>query len=135
VPRHINKLCNRLLVLGYGKGTHILDEEEVRAISGELREEQLTPLGNARQTSDEISATCPGGEPGGEAITLTELALDRNSVEVEDADLPLSPVPMPREETYTAARKSQQTAQWRVQARTKVRRENQQHPGETGCRV
>ena len=45
VPRHINKLCNRLLLLGYGKGQHILDAEEVQTISVELREELLTPLG------------------------------------------------------------------------------------------
>ena len=67
VPRHINKLCNRLLLLGYGKGKHILDEEEVQAISAELREEQLTSLGSARETPDEFSTTRTMEEPGDEA--------------------------------------------------------------------
>ncbi len=125
VPRHINKLCNRLLVLGFGKGKHTLDEAEVQAISIELREEQLTPLGNTRQTSDEISATRPWEESRDEAYSLSELALDRNSVEVENPDLPLTPAPMLRAETHAATRKSQQTAQWRVQARAKARRESQ----------
>ncbi len=44
VPRHINKMCNRLLLLGYGKGSHTIDEQDVREISAEMREEQLTPL-------------------------------------------------------------------------------------------
>lgn len=123
VPRHINKLCNRLLVLGYGKGKHLLDEEEVQWISVELREELLTPLGNAQKTSDEFSAPRTMEEPRDEAYSLSELALDRN--EVENPDLPLAPAPVTRSETYAATRRSQQNAQRRIQARVKARRENQ----------
>jgi type II secretory pathway predicted ATPase ExeA len=125
VPRHINKLCNRLLLLGYGKGKHILDEEEVQAIYAELREEQLTPLGSNREAPDEFSATLPGEEPGDEACSLSELALDKNCVEAENPHRPLSPAPVFRPETHTATRQSRQTAQRRVQARAKARRENQ----------
>ena len=125
VPRHINKLCNRLLVLGYGKGKHILDEEEVRAIFVELREEQLTPLGNADETPDEIGATRSGEEPGDRACSLSELALDRNSVEVEKPHPYLAPAPVFRPETHAAARQSRQTAERRVEARARARRESQ----------
>jgi len=123
VPRHINKLCNRLLVLGYGKGKHILDEEEVQAIYVELREEQLTPLGNVQEAPDEFSAALPGEEPGDETCSLSELALDRNSVEAENLHPPLAPAFRP--ETHAATRRSRQTAQRRVHARAKARRENQ----------
>jgi hypothetical protein len=125
VPRHINKLCNRLLLLGYGKGKHILDEEEVQAIYAELREEQLTPLGSTREAPDEFSATLPREEPGDEACSLSELALDRNSVAAENPHPPLSPAPVFRPETHAATRQSQQTAERRVHARAKARRESQ----------
>ena len=125
VPRHINKLCNRLLLLGYGKGKHTLDEKEVRAISAELREEQLTPLGSAQETSDDFSAARPREEPGHEAFSLSELALDRDSVEVKKPDRSLAPAPLFRPETHAAARQSRQTAERRVQARAKTRRESQ----------
>ena len=44
IPRHINKICNRLLLLGFGKDTHVFDEQDVQEISAEMREERLTPL-------------------------------------------------------------------------------------------
>jgi general secretion pathway protein A len=44
VPRHINKICNRLLLLGYGKGSHTIDEQDVLEISAEMHEERLAPL-------------------------------------------------------------------------------------------
>ncbi len=86
VPRHINKFCNRLLLLGYGKGKHTLDEEEVQTIYLELREEQLTPLGSAQEPSDDFSATLPREETGHEDFSQFKQALDRDSVEVEKPD-------------------------------------------------
>jgi type II secretory pathway predicted ATPase ExeA len=44
VPRHINKICNRLLLLGFGKGSHAFDEQDVLEISAEMQEEQLMPM-------------------------------------------------------------------------------------------
>jgi len=44
VPRHINKICNRLLLLGFGKGSHAIDMQDVLEISAEMREERLTPM-------------------------------------------------------------------------------------------
>jgi type II secretory pathway predicted ATPase ExeA len=46
VPRHINKICNRLMLLGYGKGAHTLDIADVTAISAEMRDELLAPMGS-----------------------------------------------------------------------------------------
>jgi type II secretory pathway predicted ATPase ExeA len=44
VPRHINKICNRLLLLGFGKGSHAINEKDVKEISAEMHHEQLAPL-------------------------------------------------------------------------------------------
>jgi type II secretory pathway predicted ATPase ExeA len=44
VPRHINKLCNRLLLLGYGMGSHKLDSGEVQTIAAEMDAELLRPM-------------------------------------------------------------------------------------------
>ena len=125
LPRHINKLCNRLLLLGYGKGKHILDEEEVRTISVELREEQLTSSGSNHQTSDGFSTTRPMEEHGDEAFSPSELALDRNSVEVQKPHPHLAPTPVLRSETHAATRQSRQTAERRIEAGPRARRANQ----------
>jgi type II secretory pathway predicted ATPase ExeA len=55
VPRHINKLCNRLLLMGYGKGTHKLDSKDVQAIADEMDAEQLRPI-ESDQPVNEIAA-------------------------------------------------------------------------------
>jgi len=44
VPRHINKICNRLLLLGFGKGSHAFKEQDVQEISAEMHDERLMPL-------------------------------------------------------------------------------------------
>ena len=44
VPRHINKICNRLLLLGFGKGSHTIDDKDVQEISAEMHHEQLAPM-------------------------------------------------------------------------------------------
>ena len=48
VPRHINKICNRLMLLGFGKGSYIFDQEDALAISAEMYEEQLTPMASGQ---------------------------------------------------------------------------------------
>lgn len=44
VPRHINKMCTRLLLYGFLQGQHILDKEDVVGIASELDEEHLSPV-------------------------------------------------------------------------------------------
>ena len=53
VPRHINKLCNRLLLLGYGTGSHKLDSGEVQTIAAEMDAELLRPMSGSQ--SDEVA--------------------------------------------------------------------------------
>lgn len=50
VPRHINKICNRLLLLGFGKGSHAVEEQDVQEISAEMHNERLTPPGTDQAT-------------------------------------------------------------------------------------
>ena len=73
VPRHINKLCNRLLLLGYGIGSHTLDSDDVRAIADEMEAEQLRPIANEQAVSDEAGMTMDDDalQPG----LLSELAI------------------------------------------------------------
>jgi len=58
VPRHINKLCNRLLLLGYGMGSHKLDRGEVQTIAAEMDAELLRPLAS-NQPDDAAIAEMP----------------------------------------------------------------------------
>ena len=52
VPRHINKLCNRLLLLGYAIGCQTLDREQVQAIIEEMGAERLSPIAAQRSTQE-----------------------------------------------------------------------------------
>jgi len=53
VPRHINKLCNRLLLLGYGMGSDKLDSGDVQTIAEEMDDELLRPI--ATNQSGEVA--------------------------------------------------------------------------------
>lgn len=44
VPRHINKLCTRLLLQGFMEKKHVLDRADADRITRELGDEQLAPL-------------------------------------------------------------------------------------------
>ena len=125
VPRQINKLCNRLLLLGYGKEKHTLDKEEVYVIAKELRDEKLTPLNNCQENSAEFGTTRPMENQGNGVFSLSELALGMNGEEVGIPPVPLTPAPVARQDTHAATRRSRQTAAWRVQAAAQSRREKQ----------
>ena len=73
VPRHINKLCNRLLLLGFGIGSHTLDREHVQTIIEEMGEEQLSPI-TVEQPAREVG-TGPLDEPALQQNLLAELAI------------------------------------------------------------
>ena len=81
VPRHINKICNRLLLLGFGKGRHLLDKEDVQTISLEMREEQLTPMetNRARFTDAESISSIPEIQDG--LLTIADLAIRADHVD------------------------------------------------------
>jgi type II secretory pathway predicted ATPase ExeA len=55
VPRHINKLCNRLLLLGYGVGRHKLDSDDVQAIAEEMDAEQLRPMSHVQSGDEKLA--------------------------------------------------------------------------------
>jgi type II secretory pathway predicted ATPase ExeA len=124
VPRHINKICNRLLVLGYGKAIHTLDKEDVHAVSVELGEEQLSPLGNAHEAPADISPAQSMAEHGNGAFSLAELTLRRDSEEDENTRKTVDPIPVSRPAMFVATRQVRQPAP----ARTEARRSRETQP-------
>jgi type II secretory pathway predicted ATPase ExeA len=80
VPRHINKICNRLLLLGFGKGCHAFDGEDVQTIAAEMREEQLTPMesNQARFTNTETISSIPDIRDG--LVSIDDLAIRADKV-------------------------------------------------------
>jgi len=44
VPRHVNKICSRLMLHGSNEERHALDEQDVMAVVRDLRSELLVPL-------------------------------------------------------------------------------------------
>ena len=85
VPRHVNKICNRLLLLGSGNGCHIFDGEDVQTISDEMREEQLMPMGSnrARSTDAESITSIPEIRDG--LLSIDDLAIRADKVDTDAA--------------------------------------------------
>jgi len=75
VPRHINKVCNRLLLLGYGKGSYIFDKQDVQAISTEMHEEQLTPMEASRTLLPDTDSLNSIPEIRDGVISVADLAI------------------------------------------------------------
>jgi type II secretory pathway predicted ATPase ExeA len=102
VPRHINKICNRLLLLGFGKGKHRLDKEDMQAISAELREEQLTPMGGDPAVSGDTTDHRVVPELQDGSLSLADLALKLDKQEMERLATPVTPEPaLPPEPALT----------------------------------
>jgi len=75
VPRHINKICTRLLLDGFMKKKHVLDQDNVREVADALRAERLAPMG-----SDQLAAAGAGKtelvpELENGTLTVADLAL------------------------------------------------------------
>ncbi len=83
VPRHINKICNRLMLLGFGKGNRVFDRQDVQAISVEMRDEQLTPMeGNRAQFTDaETITSIPEIRDG--QLSVADLAIRADKVDAD----------------------------------------------------
>jgi len=81
VPRHINKICNRLLLLGFGKGSYIFDQEDVQAISTEMQQELLTPMesGTTLLIDPDSFSDIPEIRDG--VIALADLAIRMDKVD------------------------------------------------------
>ena len=76
VPRHINKLCNRLLLLGYGKGCQTIGHREVHTIAEEMGSEWLQPMEMQRVANGGL-AIAPGSKPTQSRNELDKLAIRR----------------------------------------------------------
>lgn len=75
VPRHINKLCNRLLLLGYGKGIHKLDSKDVQAIADEMDAEQLRPIESELPGNEAVAETLDAAALQPSALLLKDMAI------------------------------------------------------------
>ena len=83
VPRHINKIANRLLLYGSVRKKHELDRTDVLTIIDELRAEQLAPLENAQQSPLVVKELENGN------LSLDELALTKNTFANPVSSLPV----------------------------------------------
>jgi type II secretory pathway predicted ATPase ExeA len=87
VPRHVNKICTRLLLHGMLEETHELHKEDVLSVEQELRAEQLAPM-----ERDETVPTDPAKAAGvpeleGGSLSIADLALrvDQREAEQQEA--------------------------------------------------
>jgi type II secretory pathway predicted ATPase ExeA len=81
VPRHINKICNRLLLLGFGKGSHAFDEQDVLEITAEMREEQLMPMEISQTRLYDTENVTSLSEIRDGQLAVTSLAISANKLD------------------------------------------------------
>jgi type II secretory pathway predicted ATPase ExeA len=79
VPRHINKICTRLLLQGFMDSKHVLDERDVYTVACELDEEQLAPM--------RIEAE-PDGSAAPAMSAQTDMAPDLEALAIRAAPVP-----------------------------------------------
>ncbi len=77
IPRRINTFCDRLLLFGYLEEIHVIEEDTVVAVTGELRNEVTYSRGGAHQQS---------GDWGCEKKTVIEGRLDVIEEKLEEID-------------------------------------------------
>lgn len=76
VPRHINKICTRLLLQGVLENKHKLDKDDVVGIAMEMGDEQLAPTGRELLAVDETSSgTAKETELPDDSPFLSQLAV------------------------------------------------------------
>ena len=81
VPRHINKICNRLLLLGFGKGSHAFEEQDVQEISTEMHDERLTPLDTDQASLRDDDSVANIAEIRDGLISIGDLAISADKVD------------------------------------------------------
>ena len=109
VPRHVNKICTRLLLDGFMEKKHKLDRDDVLEVAEALRAEQLAPLGSdqAAATGAVDAGLVPELENG--TLTLDDLALRA------DPEQPPFVVPVPPE---AVAKIEEKTDTWHTKQTT-----------------
>ena len=73
VPRHINKMCTRLLLYGFLQSQHILDKDDVVAVALELDEEHLSPVCNGQSNPGEAEGDAGLVSLQDDSILLSDL--------------------------------------------------------------
>lgn len=91
VPRNINKLCNRLLLLGYGEGSHKLDSEDVQSIAREMDAEQIRPVASVPGVNEDTNETLDIPEFRSGSLSLKDLAIKVNWQTVIGSTLSTTP--------------------------------------------
>lgn len=100
LPRHVNKICSRLLLHGSSEEKHALSDRDVRAVVRDLREESLAPhespatmersgSSGAFDSVYELALVPPadseGTEFGGQPRGFEELSLEEPGMQAESA--------------------------------------------------
>ncbi|MGB5427471.1 MAG: AAA family ATPase, partial [Gammaproteobacteria bacterium] len=81
VPRHVNKICNRLLLLGFGKGNHTIDEQDVLEISAEMHEERLAPMESNPSPHHDTDNVTNISDIRDNQLSITDLAIRAGKVD------------------------------------------------------
>ena len=114
VPRHINKICNRLLLLGFGKGSHAIEEQDMQEISAEMHDERLAPLESDRTTfcdADNVS-NIPDIRDG--LISIDDLAIRADKVDADASVFSESSRRVSRNKEQFIDRHQNDPASWNV---------------------
>jgi type II secretory pathway predicted ATPase ExeA len=111
VPRHINKICTRLLLDGFMEKKHKLDRDDILEVANALREERLAPLGSeqAAATGTQGAGSVPELENG--TLTVADLALRADPQQPPLSVAPVISVAVAKAEEVTATRYTKQTAE------------------------
>jgi len=115
VPRHINKICNRLLLLGFGKGNHVFDRQDVHAISVEMRDEQITPMeGNRAQfTEAETITSIPEIRDG--LFSVADLGIRADRLDADTSAISEAARLTAKKKAQFTARHQGDPAAWKLQ--------------------
>jgi type II secretory pathway predicted ATPase ExeA len=112
VPRHINKICNRLLLLGFGKGSYIFDQEDVQAISAEMHEELLTPMESGTTLLADADSISDIPEIRDGVVALADLVIRIDKVDAHAFALSEASRRAARQKAQFVARHHDDSATW-----------------------
>ncbi len=73
------------MLLGFGKASHIFDEQDVVEISAEMHEERLTPMESKQTTPNDVGNVTNLSEIHDSQISVTDLAIRADKVDARSA--------------------------------------------------
>ncbi len=111
VPRHVNKICTRLLLDGFMEKKHKLDRDDVMEVADALRAERLAPLGSeqAAATGTQGAGLVPELQNG--TLTVADLTLRADSQQLPLSIAPVTSEAVAKVEEVTTTRYTRQTAE------------------------